>query len=67
MTFAAFLADCIREQVEVRLVPVKVGSLIRFYAQPQGGVGGETVDYEVRGNTLIPLDFAADAFKDSAL
>ncbi len=66
MTFAAFLARCIAQQTEVRLVPIKVGSLIRFYAHPQG-VDAQTVDYEVRGNVLVPLDFEATSFKDSAL
>ena len=66
MTFGAFLSDCIDSQTEVRLVPIRVGGLVRFYAHPQG-VDGDTVDYEVRGNSLVPLDFAAVAFKDSNL
>ncbi len=65
MTFATFLAGCIRDNAEVRLIPVRVGSLIRFYAHPQGGE--PVVDYEVRGNVLIPLDFPAGEFKESDL
>ncbi len=68
MTFANFLAECMASGApEIRLVPVRMGSIIRFYAHPQGGVGGHTVDYEVRGNSLIPLDFAATESRDSLL
>lgn len=65
MDFEAFLRDCIRKDAEVRLVPVRIGTAVRFYAHPQG-VNGRTVDFEVRGNRLVPLPFDAASNKESA-
>jgi hypothetical protein len=54
-SFAAFLNYCIRHQVDVRLVPQKHGNTIRIVAEPTGYYTEDAV-YEVRGNTLIPLN-----------
>jgi hypothetical protein len=68
MDFETFLREVIRRDAsEVRLVPVRIGTAVRFYAHPQGGVGGRTVDFEVRGNRLVALPFDATTNKESPI
>jgi hypothetical protein len=66
MTFETFLRSVIAFNTDVRLVPLRNGVAVRFYAHPQG-VNGPTVDFEVRGNRLVPLGFPATEPKDSPL
>jgi hypothetical protein len=68
MTFEAFLREAIAKGADVRLVPRQYtsDSPVVFYAHLQG-LDGSTVDYEVRGDSLTPVNLRMGTNPDEAV